>query len=445
MKPKYKWLFFSVLIVLSVSVLIILSQHPDSESTQEKKEKEQVSFFSNIDQVQEININNSISINKQGQGWQVEEVTEKLDDLKIERTVNNVLSMGGVIMDDENIKNSGLENPWMTIDILGMKDEKITVSIGQQNEGDNYYYASITGDSNIYKVEPAIIDSIPTSADKLVYNRMVEIRPNLLEEIIIYNGEQTIELKPESSTSEEENRTNLSGWYMHQPYKGEYSVKYNHMSDMIYGVELFEKMEVVKESGQDLGTYGLDIVDFHITFKGDGVEETLLIGNPASNQSYYAKLESNDEIVTVPREIVTIYSYQAFEMVEKFVGIYALDVVESIEIKSGANEIQIDKKEDNFRINQTLIEEEKFRDLYKEIAGLSVDEEADKAISDSPKATIEYMIDLGNQYKDILIEFVEYDKDTYAVVRNGITDFLIDKSKLLELVNQINKIKEESS
>ncbi len=271
-----------------------------------------------------------------------------------------------------------------------------------------------------------------------------------MRKIDIYNGVQTIELAPVSPFSEEEVRTNLSGWYMHEPYNNIYSVKYNPMSEMIYGIKDIEWLEVIDESGENLEEYGLTDVNFKITFSSDDEEETILIGAPATAGSYYAKLADDDNVFTVANTALHPYSYQAFDLVERFVKIIALDVLKRLEIQTAARDyvITVDQVNDGnepdsnavFKINDQQIEDEVFRELYVAIVGLSVDQEIDDAIYTTPEVTMSYTImDSDNGEKEVIVELVNYDEESYAVFLDDQADFLVKKDEFSQMIENINE------
>jgi hypothetical protein len=296
-----------------------------------------------------------------------------------------------------------------------------------------------------------LIDALPSSQEDLYDRSIVKITSEQVRKINIYNGIETIELAPESPYSEEEVRTNLSGWYMHEPYDNIYSIKYNPMSEMIYGIKNIEWLEVVDESGSDLEKYGLIDINFKITFSSDDRQETILIGAPATNQSYYAKLADGDKVFTVDNRALHPYSYQAFDLVEKFVKIIAIDVLKQLEIQTEnesylitADRIDVDGEESEsnstFKINDQEIEEVAFRELYTLIAGVSVSEESNDIIYSTPEVTMLYtIIDSNVGEKEISVDLVHYDEENYAVFLDGKADFLVKKEDLSQMIESINE------
>ena len=289
-------------------------------------------------------------------------------------------------------------------------------------------------------------DEIPAVTQNKLEKSVFQIATDKVNEIIISNDVEKIKLLPNSPYSEEEVRTNLSGWFMHGPYKNVYSVKFNKMSDMLYGLEDIKPEKIIDEHEGNLDEFGLANVDFKITIGSGDREETILIGAPANNESRYAKLETHDRIFTINNVALEPYSYQAFDIVEKFVKIVAIDVLKQLTIQYLDQELVITVEHEvglksgfNVEINGNQIEENKFRKLYKTIAGLSVEEAIEDAKYDIPVATMIYTIlDSHTGEKDVKVELIPHNDKSFAVFIDNKADFLIDKKKFIEMIEEIN-------
>src|SRR5690625_6616541 len=158
------------------------------------------------------------------------------------------------------------------------------LTIDKQNEEESFYYVKLLYSDEIYQVSSQLIDALPSSQEDLYDRSVIEITSEQVRKISIDNGVETYELAPISPYSEEEARTNLSGWYMYDDYNNIYSVKYIQMSEMINGIKDIEWLEIIEDPDEDLETYGLTDVNFKITFSSNDDEETILIGAPATTE-----------------------------------------------------------------------------------------------------------------------------------------------------------------
>lgn len=295
-------------------------------------------------------------------------------------------------------------------------------------------------------MEDAEIDKLPTTHQNVEDKSIVQIASEKVNKIVIYNGAQKIELSPDSPYSEEEVRTNLSGWYMHQPYKNIYSIKYNKMSDMLYGLNGLKWERILDGNVTNLAEFGLKDVDFKISIGSEDQEETILIGGPANEDSNYAKLETDDSVFTINKKALLPYSYQAFDIVEKFVKIVAIDVLKQLTIQYLDQELTINIEheeglESNIKveINGEKIEEKEFRNLYKVIAGLSVKDVIEDAKYNTPEATMIYTIlDSNMGEKEVKVEFVSLNEKSFAVFIDNKADFLVEKEEVVKMIDEIN-------
>ncbi|MDL4841899.1 DUF4340 domain-containing protein [Aquibacillus rhizosphaerae] len=440
-----------------VGSLLFFSNRLDSSTEKEPTEKLEslVVAHEEIEEIHILNEDNEVTLDKAMNGqWSGQNLDRKSNKEKINETVNNIFSLSGEKIDISK-KDAGLQDSTFTIELLDSSEETQTVSIGNMSENGLYYFVSSSGKEGVFEVDATLIQEIPLTNYEIMDNKITSITPEAVNHFVINNGIQTIELKPESPYDEAEVRTNLSGWFMHQPYNSIYSVNYNKMKDMIYGVENLQFKEIVAKDEENLSQYGLKDEDFTIFLKSDSESETILIGDPSSGNAYYAMVEGEQTIFTIEKKALEPYSYQAFDIAENFVKILAIDVLKQIEIKDSTHHITIkieheeNRKEaatSTFKVNGSIVKDKSFRDLYKEIAGLSVDKEVSDATYQEPEATIKYTIKTQEeQEKEIVIEFVPYNEDSYAVFINNSVDFLIAKESILTLIESVSALEEKAS
>lgn len=462
MKLKFKIISIIIAFILIVGLILVFSDLKESEdeletSLDQLQDEPTTLFWSEVD-FNEIHLTNEgenseiiLVKNEQGNWDTAEPLEEKVNLNKLDQAVSIIFSLSGNSKEVKlSVDDTFTEEKERSITLINQSGIKEKLTIGKKSDDGTFYYVTLLDSEEIYQVAADLVDALPTGPEDLFDRSIIQITSEQVSKIKIYNGIQTIELAPSSPYSEEEVRTNLSGWYMHEPYSNVYSVKYNPMSEMIYGIKNIEWIEIIDESDSDLEEYGLTDVNFEITFSSDSEEETILIGAPATNHSYYAKLANDDKIFTIDNRALQPYSYQAFDLVEKFMKIIALDVLKQLEIQTeDKNYIiavdQIDAENDSeinaiFKINDQQIEDEVFRDLYVEIVGLSVDQEVDNATYHTPEITMSYTIlDSNIGEKEILVELVDYDEDNYAVFLEGQADFLVKKADFSQVIKSTDE------
>lgn len=455
MKKSYKWPIGIITITILLIVALVILQNRQESTTDELTNnspiEQQVSIFPDDFDVKEIHLQlrnkDAIVLNKGDRDeWDVLNAKEKISQFKVDKTVYLIQGMIGFSDDSITLEEAGLVENAKTIKFIDQSGQEKTLNIGQRdNETFTYHVAFDDDEQMIYRVNAQLIDELPRTLADLHDRSVVSIKPQDVNKITIQNSIQTIELIPESPYSEAEMRTNLSGWFMHQPYQHVYSVKFDEMENMIYGLNYLEWEKIINDDGSNLEEYGLTDSNFIITFQSDEYEDTIIIGAPATGTTYYAMMEDDQRVFTIDNQVLHPYSYQAFDLIEKFVKIIAIDDLKGMQIHDNDHNFDItidhDENKDHptFHINGQEIEDQDFRNLYKVIAGLSVSSVANDAVYDTPEATMTYVIhDKTSDEKIIEIDFVDYDQDNYAVFINNQADFLVKKDDFKHMINEVN-------
>jgi len=462
MKLKFKVVSIVIVFFLVIGLLFVFSDmkktKDDTDTSPNERQEEQTPLFWSEADFNEIRLvnegdDNEITLLKNQQGnWDTAEpLAEEVNLNKLDQAVSIIFSLSGHSKEvDLSTDEVFTDEEERSITLLNQSGIKEKLTIGKQNDEGTFYYVKLLESDEIYQVSSQLIDALPSSQEDLYDRSVIDITSEQVRKINIDNGVETYELAPTSPFTEEEARTNLSGWYMHEHYNNIYAVKHNPMSEMIYGIKDIEWLEIIEDPDEDLETYGLADVHFKITFSSNDDEETILIGAPATTGSYYAKLEDENSIFTVANTALHPYSYHAFDLVERFAKIIALDVLKQLDIQTGDRSyiITVDQGEDGdmtesdsiFTINEQQIEDEVFRDLYVAIVGLSVDQEVDDAIYTTPEVTMSYTImDSEDGEKEIIVELVNYDEEHYAVFLEEQADFLVKRDDFDQVMDHIDE------
>lgn len=460
MHKKIFWTMGSIIIALITIIFILQSfKENDIEETGEHiddtHQTEQEIIIFPEDDFDEVSFlynqeDDGIVINKDDSGhWDVTNAEEKVSQSKVNQTIAIIQALVGTVNDSISVEDSKILDSNRNITLTNHSGDKKTLNVGAKSEDGSVYYTAFSDSENIYEVSAQLIDELPEEKVDLYDRSIIQVTPEKLNKIVIKNSIQTIELLPNSPYSEEEVRTNLSGWFMHQPYKHVYNVKYNQMEDMIYGIHQLEWTKMIHEENSDLTEYGLEDSNFQITFQSEDKEDTILIGAPATGTTHYAMLKGNQTVFTIDNQALHPYSYQAFDMIEKFVKIISVDVLKELRIQTLHGDdisimIEHDGESDSndlFQINGQTINEQDFRDVYKVIAGLSISEEVTDASYEIPEATMNYIIlDKDDHEKEVIVEFVHYDDENFAVFIDEKADFMMKKEDFTHMIEQINHL-----
>src|SRR5690625_5018959 len=269
MKLKFKIISIVVVFFLVIGLLLVFSDlrktkdNPDT-TPNEIQEEETTLFWSEAD-FNEIRLSNEgddqeITLLKDEQGnWDTAEpLAEEVNLNKIDQAVSIIFSLSGhskeVDLSTDEVFTAEEERSITLLNQSGIQ-EKLT--IGKQNEEGTFYYVKLLESDEIYQVASQLIHALPSNQEDLYDRSVIEITSEQVRKMNIDNGVETYELAPVSPYTEEETRTNLSGWYMHEHYNNVYSVKHNPMSEMIYGIKDIEWLEIIEDPDEHLATYGL--------------------------------------------------------------------------------------------------------------------------------------------------------------------------------------------
>jgi len=444
-----------ICLIALVGIGVLVKQHVSTGAAGEHvqtttEEKKPFAIFED-DDFQKLTLKgecDSVTLDRDESGqWKALDAEETVDQGKIDQLMSVVTSLSGIPDDTVSKDRAGVTQAEKEISLTDDQGEEKTLLIGDLTEDGSAYYGAYSNSDAIFMLDHDPIEALPVQLEDLYDRSLVKLTAKQVNNITIDNGVQTIELSPDTPYSEEEVRTNLSGWYMHQPYHHVYSVQYDQMEAMLTGIEALEWIDTIAEDERDLAQYGLADPDFTISFRSNDKEEIILIGDRATGDSYYAQLKGEDSVVTIDSENLHPYSYEAFELVEKFVKIIAVDVLETLEIQmNGAEPIVVtvehhgDDEDPTFSIDEKRVEDQTFRDLYKMIAGLSISEEVTDAVYEKPDAMMTYTIsDEQTETKDITVEFVDYDDDHYAVFNDQKADFIMEKADFTNMIDELRK------
>lgn len=451
---KRKYLIAIGVVVISLAVVLFFITKETSTNKEDNKQETEL-LIKNSQQIDNVTfqMGTPVTLVKEKDEWKIKDSDQAADQTKIKTALTTLFSWEGEKVNVKK-KDVGLDFPQVKLILGSSEGEKQEWAIGDLNSQSTAYYVENKNTDTIYLVTSTMIETLPLQKQGYTDNKIITITAETVNNITINNGVETIELTNDGPYPEEESRANLTGWYVHAPYEGYYNAAYSKMSDMIYATDQFEMTELVATNPTDLTEYGLDKVEFSIKFETAEKTEEVLIGSRAAGSNYYAKLAGETAVFTISNQLLEFYSYQAFDLLDGYVKIIALDVMEKLIIESPnlSTEIVMEHtKETNaegeeeissvFSVDDRIIEEDAFRQAYKFVAGLKVSKVVKDATYQEPAVQLTYIIGLGkDNQKEIDVAFVPYDADYYAVFVDQIADFLVLKEDVNQMLLEMHTI-----
>ncbi|WP_018931112.1 DUF4340 domain-containing protein [Gracilibacillus lacisalsi] len=437
---KTSILIYVIISIVALTVLLFVLVNQDKKETEAESDQ----LIDDFEQVTAIDVlaSEDISLMKSDQGWQVEGAEEQEDTDKIDSFLLAMEEMTGEAVEVKK-KNVNLDFPKVVVSFMDQQDDRQRIAIGQMHDQGDRYYVEHKEKETIYLVDRSSVEMIPLQRIALLDNKILTISSQDITEIEIDNGTEVIQLNKESPFSEKESLAHLSGWYMHEPYQHVYSVAFSNAEEMVVGVDGIEQVETVDGDDQ----YGLADSDFSIIFSNGEEEEKLIIGDPAANNQYYVQVDGKEEVYKVPTELLDPYSYKAYDMIDHFVHIVSLEVIDELTIETPEDSVQytMDHEENTEEEVETTVfhdgkelEIDTFRDDYKQLAGLTFDQAyKGETVKDEPEVMINYLItDENNQPIENTIAFHAISDTDYAIIKNNSSeiDFTIKKDKLHQAI-----------
>ena len=177
----------------------------------------------------------------------------------------------------------------------------------------------------------------------------------------------------------------------------------------------------------------------------EGAVFELLIGGRTEDEVFF-QVPGRATVYAMRRSRAGILDLRPFEVVDKFVLILNLDLVDAIEIEhpGGSNRLTIersgagDELVETFAIDGAAMEDKPFRELYQLIIGLLADAELPAAaqaavLSAAPEVRVTYLMNAPPEAR-MSAALVPYDRQFYAAVRDGSADFMVSRAQVARLL-----------
>ncbi|SFL52039.1 protein of unknown function [Gracilibacillus orientalis] len=439
---KTRTLIYVLISIVGLSVLLFLLVNANQDTNDTDEDSTQL--IERFEQITNIDVlaSENTSLTKTEQGWQVVDAENEVDTNKMDSFLLAMEEMTGEAVEVDK-KNVNLNFPKVVVSFTDQEGETQKIAVGQMHEQGEQYYVEHQEKETIYLVDRSSVEMIPLQRVALLNNKILTVTSEDVTEMKIDNGKEVIQLSKESPFSEKESLAHISGWYMHKPYQNVYSVAFSNAEEMVVGVDGIEQVETVNGEGD----YGFADSDFSIVFSNGEKDEKLVVGDPAADNQYYVKVEGKEEVYTIPTDLLDPYSHQAYDVIDHFVHIVSLEVIDELSIETPEDQVTYTMEHEEtaedvvettvFREGEEL-ETEVFRDDYKQLAGLTFDEVYNgQQVDEEPEIIISYLItDENNETIENTIEFRAISDTHYAIIKNNSNqiDFTIEKDKLQQAI-----------
>ncbi len=444
---KKKIIISIIVLIIVIGTLIFIQTNKDQDITTDNpqpievtnEETDSHTFIkepSNITAMHVITEQGFVLEQTEGK-WMVADRTEETDQTIVTEAFQRLSLWEGDII-DVNRKDVGLDFPLITLKIEQDEDMK-KIAIGELNRTQTGYYVSDDQTGDIYLVKRNLVEQFPFYAEAFLDRSLLNDLATI-DSVVINNETEVIELTRQNPFTEAESLANVTGWYIKQPYNYPQFTSYSVTESFVQTLSSLSFEELVSIDKREKTT-GLTESGFTVTFTSGDSEEIMVIGKPASQNTYYAAFKHNDQVFTLANEVVRVFSTPSEAFHDGFIKVIALDTLNALVISINSDEyiLQVktvgegDDKRTVFTARGEELDPSTVRKQYTSLAGLQGIERSDIEAPQTKELSLTYKINTEPGVKEVDVVFSDYDETHYAAFVEGINDFIIEK-------NQVDKV-----
>lgn len=460
----------NTLFILSISIIILLSLYFILKGQPNKKIENLQASTKSItllelepEQITEMVLkskNNVIRFEKQKKQW-IANFSFPLVQSEIDNLANTFKSLNAEqVIEDEpaDLEQYGLKHPSVIIEVAMAKNKEPKIMyLGELTPTGNAYYFKLGTDPAVYTIAGYIGAKFKMSPAGFRDHNLSKINPEKINYFKFSRADKPIlEIKLDTNDSKL-SQYGLGIWRMIKPYRDEVPVATDKFQPILDNFSSITKAEeFIDDNPSDLARYGLAEPKGELLIKDEDSIFHLLIGKPMDENFTYCKKSDQRSIFTIRSSNLEIFDIKAFELIEKFVFIPYIEDVDQITLSGlGFNHYftidhqkKVDPKEDSeapdyiYKIDGKKIEEQLFKSIYQNFIGLLFESECPSQPKNKvPDLGLTYQLNKGPKLQ-MDIKFIPYNRDFYAVSRNGIIEFLISRDQVNKMLQKLKSLVE---
>lgn len=324
----------------------------------------------------------------------------------------------------------------ITVEAVTDDGKSMKVTVGNSTVDKTGYYILKDGDPNVYVVDADCGKALSytPSAFRDKYPEYVDYSNLNYVDVKRKNG-KSFRIEPNPSGE-------ITDGYGEYLLTGVYSWSIPVLTDKLaenIGGPLYEIVaNSFIDNPKDDSAYGFDnpqliceVVD------KSGRKCTITIGNDADANTVYAKFSGKSYVCTVLKEKTDkILKANLFSVIGKYFINDDVSAFSAIELAgSGVDaKFEVDSKNNKVSLNGNELDADTFKGIYRNIAGLSIDGEADAGKVGEPVLRMSLTKADG---ESVIFRFLQYDNNYYAVERNGSIEFVTGKRNVDNLIQAV--------
>ena len=203
---------------------------------------------------------------------------------------------------------------------------------------------------------------------------------------------------------------------------------------------------IVSDDPEAAAGYGLAPPRYELLARDtEGAELALLFGDERDGEVFF-QVQGRATVYAMQRSRAGVLDLDPFALVDKFVLILNIDTVDAIEIDHPGGRYLLtiertgsgDDVVESFALDGAAMEDKPFRELYQLVIGLLGDaavppEDQAAVLGAQPEVRITYRMNTPDERQSVSL--VSYDRQFYAVVRQGAAEFMVSRAQVARLLD----------
>lgn len=448
-----------VLVILVGAYVLLSNTSKENEISESQSENQKELSDVSKDKITKIILKSAedeIMIERKNEQWILsEQESIELDQTKADDLAYSfaMLSADRIVEEEpRDLEKYGL-NPSAVIAKAILDDgSEIEYYLGNMTPERNTYYFMRKDDSKVYTIWKNHGSNFSLSVNDLRNKKLTAINSQELKYLFVQQeGKPIIEIS--SNTDENLNAYGWGLWIMEQPYNHTYTVESGPFIEILEKGFNYTIKEFIEDNPSNFSMYGLDHPRAEIKLQDVNNTLHLLIGSNKDEESVYFKTKDDDGVYTIDSsQLQPLFDMEPFDLIDRFVYIADIKTVDAIKVEAEGKVYNMSlsrtgKESENgdeeeiinlFTVDGKEVDDEAFRDYYQSLIGIIFDAEMDKDMNDKDsEVSTTFTLNTG---ETIVIDYVSYNKDFYAVFRDGTSDFVVSKKKVNNMLDTLEKL-----
>ena len=444
----------AVVVVLAVFVggyFLLMNWNPDSETEQKPEtetEKTEYLIDTEADSVDYIEFNTGEIryILRNGEKPSIEGYSSHIiDSSKLSSAIYDCCSVAishKVKAQSEALSDFGLGEGAKSV-LISLKDKtQYKLLIGNSANFEGEYYAMLEGSDFVCTISSYEVENLLVNPEEFRSKDICALDSASIRELTIEkNGKKEVSVIYDENFVPEHEYQSVS-YLVTYPYN-KVTASLDKLDTVFEKITSLTAESIVEENPSNLAQYGLD-KPFVLKVKdNEGKTTAVKMGNYGDNGNVYLMRDSLPVVYLANCPFYEVVKEsKADDYVERFINLFNIKQVESMEFSADGktDKLEIIKKEEDkysYKINGKLISEDKFKDIYQAIIGVTATDFVNSAPGGEEKCTVKFNFIDG---KSKSITYYLYD-ERYCIVKgdNNITCLTLTK----KLDNIINMLRQE--